>query len=194
MNSAPSDLHPVREPDEGQRLCDLLSRGRQQRGVTLQRIAEDTKIPVRHLAALERGDLSLLPGGLYRRAEVRAFARAVGVDERAAVDLLERLEVPAPVEAPPLPPQRAGRTFTRARIELAVGLGIVAAVVFGRIFAERRAIQRDAGAPARSHVIREAAAPSAVTPRGDDVGALMEGAHAGAPRLEIVPATLPSTA
>ncbi|MGE3188745.1 MAG: helix-turn-helix domain-containing protein, partial [Vicinamibacterales bacterium] len=58
---------------------------REQRDISLRQIADDTKLSVRALDALERGDLKSLPGGIYRRAIVRAYAEHVGLDPQAAV-------------------------------------------------------------------------------------------------------------
>lgn len=77
-----------------------LKHAREARGLTVEAIASQTKIPTRHLQALERGDLRTLPA-FYQRAEVRAVARAVGVDERVAMEQLDA------VLAPPPEPQRA---------------------------------------------------------------------------------------
>ena len=53
---------------------------REARKQTLQQIAEITKIATRHLQSLERGDIRHWPGGVYRRAMVRAYAEAIGLD------------------------------------------------------------------------------------------------------------------
>jgi cytoskeletal protein RodZ len=44
-----------------------------------------TKISIVALEALERGDLSRLPGGIFSRAFVRAYALEVGLDPEATV-------------------------------------------------------------------------------------------------------------
>jgi cytoskeletal protein RodZ len=62
--------------DLGSKLRD----GRQRRGLTLHDISRTTKIPTSSLAAIERNDFETLPGGIFRRAYVRSFAREVGVD------------------------------------------------------------------------------------------------------------------
>jgi hypothetical protein len=59
---------------------ETLRRHRESRGVTLDTIARDTKISARLLAALERGDCSHWPRGVYSRAYVRSYACAVGLD------------------------------------------------------------------------------------------------------------------
>jgi len=53
---------------------------RERRGVSLRQIAEATKISVAALEALERNDISRLPGGIFSRAFVRAYALEVGLD------------------------------------------------------------------------------------------------------------------
>jgi cytoskeletal protein RodZ len=63
----------------------LLRQAREQRGVTLKELAVTTKISARVLESLERNDPSKLPGGIFSRAFVRAYAREVGVDPEAAV-------------------------------------------------------------------------------------------------------------
>jgi cytoskeleton protein RodZ len=63
----------------------FLRQAREQRGVTLQELAVTTKISARVLESLERNEPGKLPGGIFSRAFVRAYAREVGVDPEAAV-------------------------------------------------------------------------------------------------------------
>lgn len=65
---------------------DRLRRQRERRGVTLEAIAKSTKVSKSLFAALERGDCSRWPGGVYSRAYIRAYAEAVGMDPNEAVD------------------------------------------------------------------------------------------------------------
>ena len=55
------------------------------RNLSLDDVAAETKIPERHLAALERGDVRSWPAGFYRRAMVRAYAAAIGLDPEVTV-------------------------------------------------------------------------------------------------------------
>jgi cytoskeletal protein RodZ len=57
-----------------------LQAARHARGQSLREIAATTKISPRNLAAIERNEFETLPGGLFRRGYVRAFASAVGLD------------------------------------------------------------------------------------------------------------------
>lgn len=54
---------------------------RQQKGISLVDIAETTKIGVRYLEAIERGEFARLPGGIYTASYIRQYARAVAVPE-----------------------------------------------------------------------------------------------------------------
>ncbi len=57
-----------------------LKLAREARDVSLRRIANVTKISIPALESLERNDISRLPGGIFTRAFVRAYAREVGLD------------------------------------------------------------------------------------------------------------------
>ena len=57
-----------------------LREARERRGVSLRQLATNTKISVAALEALERNDLSKLPGGIFSRAFVRSYALEVGLD------------------------------------------------------------------------------------------------------------------
>ena len=55
------------------------------RGVSLDEIAESTKIGTRLLKALEEEQFDLLPGGIFNKGFVRAYAKYLGMDEDQAV-------------------------------------------------------------------------------------------------------------
>jgi cytoskeletal protein RodZ len=57
-----------------------LREARERKGITLREIANATKISVRALEALERNDISHLPGGIFSRSFVRAYAVQAGLD------------------------------------------------------------------------------------------------------------------
>jgi hypothetical protein len=73
---------------------------REQQQVTLDAVSAETKIKLCVLEGLERDDVSQWPEGIYRRAYVRAYARAIGLNpEEALRDFLQFH--PDPVVAPP---------------------------------------------------------------------------------------------
>src|SRR5437762_8704345 len=63
----------------------MLREARERRGVSLREIANATKISVGALESLERNDISKLPGGIFSRAFVRAYAAEVGLDPEATI-------------------------------------------------------------------------------------------------------------
>jgi transcriptional regulator with XRE-family HTH domain len=65
---------------------DRARRQRERRGVSLEAIAQATKVSASLFAGLERGDCSRWPGGVYSRAYVRAYAEAIGLDADEAVE------------------------------------------------------------------------------------------------------------
>jgi transcriptional regulator with XRE-family HTH domain len=70
---------------------DWLRRERERRTITIRAIADRTKIGCGLLEALERGDVSRWPAGIYRRAFVRSYAEAVGLDAELVLANFERL-------------------------------------------------------------------------------------------------------
>lgn len=64
-----------------------LRQQREQHGIDLVAIAEQTKIKRSLLEALERDDLSQWPSGIFRRAYVRNYAQAIGLDPDATVQV-----------------------------------------------------------------------------------------------------------
>jgi cytoskeleton protein RodZ len=54
---------------------------RERRAITLASIAEVTKVPQRHLLALEMERFELLPGGIFTKGILRSYCRQVGLNE-----------------------------------------------------------------------------------------------------------------
>jgi cytoskeleton protein RodZ len=62
-----------------------LRSARERSGLSLRVIADTTRISVRALEALERNDITHLPGGIFSRGFVRAYARQVGLDPEETI-------------------------------------------------------------------------------------------------------------
>ena len=56
---------------------------RRNRGISLEEIAESTKISMRSLRAIECGEFKKLPGGIYNTSYIRQYAHAIDFDESA---------------------------------------------------------------------------------------------------------------
>ncbi len=64
---------------------EKLRKQREQRGLALDAISNATKISTRMLRALEDERFDQLPGGVFNKGFVRAYARLIGLDEEEAV-------------------------------------------------------------------------------------------------------------
>jgi cytoskeleton protein RodZ len=62
-----------------------LKEQREQRGITLEEISSSTKIGTRMLVALEQDHFDQLPGGIFNKGFIRAYARCLGLDEEQAI-------------------------------------------------------------------------------------------------------------
>ena len=71
-------------------LGSYLKRGRQEAGITLEQLAERTRIRQQSLESLEQDDLESLPSDPYVRGFVKLICREVGLPAR---DALLRYEV-----------------------------------------------------------------------------------------------------
>jgi cytoskeletal protein RodZ len=63
---------------------------RQKRGISLEQIADSTKISIRFLRAIESEDYDQLPGGIFNRSYLRQYAAATGFDEKRLLAHYER--------------------------------------------------------------------------------------------------------
>lgn len=126
--------HPVGNGSRS--LGEMLRRARELRGLSLERIASETKIPRRHLEALERDNLSAIPSGFYGRAELRTYAQVVGLDQRLALAELES----AMASPETIPSRESSRrqeaTSPLPYIAVAVAAIAVIAALFGRASVE----------------------------------------------------------
>jgi len=69
------------ERDKVEAFGDQLRRAREERGVSFEAICEATKVPAKHIRALETGALTDLPGGVFRRGFLRSYLSVLGLEE-----------------------------------------------------------------------------------------------------------------
>ncbi len=93
--------------DETTTLGTYLRSERERRELTLKAISEHTKVSIPLLDGLEADDISRWPGGIFRRAFVRSYAEAVGLDPD---DVFRRFEQQYRPPAPEIPGQDRGHT------------------------------------------------------------------------------------
>ena len=80
-------------------LGEELRRKREERGITLAEISESTRIGTRFLKAIETDNFSTLPGGIFTRSFIRAYAKQVGMNEDEAIALYQQ-QVTGPTDEP----------------------------------------------------------------------------------------------
>lgn len=152
-----------------------LKQARENRGMSLRQIAGATKISTVALEALERGDFSRLPGGIFSRAFVRAYAVEVGLDPDETVlkyaELSEAIanaasRTPAPAEI-----SDDDRAFLERQRQAGIWLRVIAAVLFVAIvgtvawwMTSRGKRSADAGGPATQQASSAVDAPVAQPP------------------------------
>jgi cytoskeleton protein RodZ len=103
-----------------------LREAREKKGVSLKQIASTTRISVMSLEALERGDLSRLPGGIFTRAFVRAYAEEVGLDpDRTTQDFIAELPPEAAAATKHLSTLEDGQRLESDRKAVATAVGLV---------------------------------------------------------------------
>ena len=180
----------------GARLRDA----REQRGLSLRQIANATRISVMSLEALERSDLSRLPGGIFTRAFVRAYAEQVGLDpDRAVQEFIA--ELPAEAASATARPTGVedGEAFESDRKVVITAVGLILsslpiiglAIYFGTY---RSAAEPDDAAPNRAEDPGAASEPALlpiqavgpVTPEATAVASAVAGQTWGL-TMEIAP-------
>jgi transcriptional regulator with XRE-family HTH domain len=90
---------------------------REKKGVSLRTIANQTKIKLSLLEGLERDDIRQWPAGIFRRAFVRDYAQAIGLDPDAVVrEFVEQYPAPIEIPEPPPPPPRRFRSLVESAL------------------------------------------------------------------------------
>jgi cytoskeletal protein RodZ len=65
---------------------EQLRLAREARGISLRHISDQTRISIRYLEAIEADDYKRLPGGIFNRSFIKAYAKQIGFDEKEALD------------------------------------------------------------------------------------------------------------
>ena len=113
-----------------QRVGDKLRAAREAQGLTIEEIANGTRIPKRHLTTIENGGYEGLPAPTYSAGFIKSWARRLGLDGQALSDQF-RMEMGSlsvePAQSLPYEPADPRRT---PPIGLAL-LALLVAVVVG---------------------------------------------------------------
>jgi len=147
-----------------------LRRRREERRISLRQIAASTKISPSALEAIERDDIKRLPGGIFTRAFVRAYASELDLDpERTLAEFLAQFPAAdADPEASVDDQQRGRSNVLRTAAQAAVVLLPLAALILWAVLgtrsrdAQQQALTEAAGVPAR-----DATASAVIHPQTD---------------------------
>ena len=142
--------------------------------MSLQQVAAATKISARVFESLERNDPSKLPGGIFSRAFVRAYAREVGLDPEETVKQFMAAFSPEGEVTTPATPSRtvdaenfeSGRRTAVTLLQIA-GLSILVVIV-ALVYVNLRPAPSVPTQPERDVISTPAAtAAGAPTPKGE---------------------------
>jgi cytoskeletal protein RodZ len=133
------------EQEIGMGFGERIRREREMRGITLEEIALATKIGTRALRALEEEEFGKLPGGIFNKGFVRAYARYLGIDEEQAVADYETANGAAPPHDMLEDPDRLKRleaawkpakdSLSSAPVKIPWGILVIVVLLLGAIFA-----------------------------------------------------------
>lgn len=169
-----------------------LRQARERRGITLRQIATRTKISMAALEALERNDISKLPGGIFSRAIVRSYAGEVGLNPYDTVQaFLDRFgeepgEPPQPARAIPAEEiafERRKRRDVRVFLAAVAAMLVLSAAIAYLVLRNRpdtetpyEAAAAGSGSPAVPARAPEVAVPSAPQPTAPEPPSATPGA------------------
>jgi cytoskeletal protein RodZ len=138
---AGSDLRNMTREGGVAAFGEELRRAREERGMAVEAICAVTKVPVKHIRALEAGALGDLPGGVFRRGFVRSYLGVLGLEETAWMRRFEEscresgMRDPAELEwatfAENVKNNRSGPRRRRRLWRLGVGLLVAALALAG---------------------------------------------------------------
>jgi cytoskeletal protein RodZ len=156
VNSKSSDQQN-NERAGGDSLGARLRGAREARNLSLREVSDQTRITRRHLEAIEAGDYKQLPGGIFNRSFVKAFARAVGYNEDEAVRAYQQVARESGESFDDVPTTRqASRIYTddiparspvlTAILSLAI-LAIISLAAYAGLHYYRRTAEKSATQP-----------------------------------------------
>lgn len=165
-------------------LGEQLRVAREARGISLREISDETRIATRYLEAIEQNNYKALPGGIFNKSFVKAYAKHVGVDEKEALNSYARTarEMGTDPDEVSLTPHQPAEQFTNSRSPVVtllltvLILGILSLSAYGVLHWYQRytANKQEAGTPKKAPATAAPATdqpppesqPSPVAPNG----------------------------
>jgi transcriptional regulator with XRE-family HTH domain len=123
------------ETQRAPKVGEILQTARERKGVDLTRAERETKIRVRHLAALESGDVADLPALVYAKGFLRNYATYLGLDaDEVLARWRKEIDQPGSADTPRIKPPPQPITTPSRGLKLTTGL-IVALALATIVFA-----------------------------------------------------------
>lgn len=85
-----------------QTLGEKLRQAREDRGISISEVAEQTRISPHYLECIENDDYGPLPGGIFNKGFVKSYAKFVGINEQEALSDYARLHSGVGADEPDL--------------------------------------------------------------------------------------------
>jgi cytoskeleton protein RodZ len=130
---------------------------RENKGLSQRQVAEATKLSVRAIESLEKGSLSELPDGIYRRSIVKAVAREVGLNPDQLLAEFSSVQ-PDTLQRPPsvmMAEPKSATSFNKVLTLVSAALPMIAGILYFAL-PVTRAVVADAPKPTAQEMRREA--------------------------------------
>lgn len=175
---------PERDPESG-RPGSVLRAEREALGVTVREVAETLNLSVATIEAIEADDLARLPGPVFARGYVRAYARLLDLEPQALMAQYPEVSESVEVSDAPSPPQLLIWLKRRPLVVLAAG-GVAALLLLLLLVMALWPESTPQTAP-RERAAAETAGAGAEPGGGDDVETVTRPMVDAAPDLEPPP-------
>lgn len=109
---------------------------RELRGLSRDEVAAATKIPMGLIVALETGQVERLPGRVFVLNYIRAYARAIGLEQEEAVLRFEEMDKTLNTQPPPPALERERKKRALLQLGGVVALIAVAGYLYFAFFAD----------------------------------------------------------
>ena len=110
-------------------LGEKLRQAREERGISISEVAEQTRISSLYLKSIEEDNYKPLPGGIFNKGFVKAYAKYVGVDEQEALQDYARVVASVDQPSDDEPPRYRPEVLTDDRATSSLAPTIIFAVI-----------------------------------------------------------------